>query len=73
MGEIDGFERGRMTELGGAEPPLQLALLTGRPLDVDEQTEAPLKAERGGHVGALLLWRGAVRARRHHRVFGSAS
>ena len=36
---------------GGAKPPLQLALLAGRPLGVDEQTEAFLEAESGGLVG----------------------
>ena len=43
-----GLERGRMAQLGGAEPPLQLALFAGRPLGVDEQAEALLEAEGGG-------------------------
>ena len=51
MGEVDGLEGGRMAQLGGAEPSLQLALLAGRPLGVDEQAEALLEAERGGLVG----------------------
>ena len=51
MGEVDGLERGGMAQLGGAKPPLQLALLAGRPLGVDEQTEAFLEAESGGLVG----------------------
>ena len=44
-----------MAQLGGAEPPLQLALLAGRPLGVDEETEAFLEAEGGGLVGLHLL------------------
>ena len=37
VGEVDGLEGGRMAQLGGAEPALQLALLAGRPLGVNEQ------------------------------------
>ena len=58
VGEVDGLERGRMAQLGGVEPSLQLALLAGRPLGVDEQAEAFLEAERGGLVGLDLLLAG---------------
>ena len=58
VGEVDGLEGGRMAQLGGAEPPLQFALLAGRPLGVDEQAEAFLEAERGGLVGLDLLLAG---------------
>ena len=50
MGEINGLARGGMAQLGGVEPPLELALLAGSPLGVDEQTEAFLEAERGAFL-----------------------
>ena len=46
--EVDGLKGGGMAQLGGAEPPLELALLAGRPLGVDEEAEAFLEAEGGG-------------------------
>ena len=55
VGEVDGLERRRVAELGGVESPLQLALLAGGPLGVDEETEALLEGERGGLVGLDLL------------------
>ena len=55
VGEVDGLERRRVAELGGMESPLQLALLAGGPLGVDEETEALLEGERGGLVGLHLL------------------
>jgi len=54
VGEVDGLEGGRMAQLGGAQPPLELALLAGRPLGVDEEAEAFLEAEAGG-LGRLEL------------------
>ena len=35
-----------MAQLGSAEPALELALLAGRPLGVDEEAEAFLEAAR---------------------------
>ena len=58
MGEVDGLESGRMAQLGGAQAPLELALLAGRPLGVDEQAEALLEAERSGLGGLDLLLAG---------------
>ena len=55
VGEVDGLERRRVAELGGMESPLQLALLAGGPLGVDEETEALLEGERDGLVGLHLL------------------
>ena len=55
VGEVDGLERGREAELGGVESPLQLALLAGGPLGVDEESETLLEGERGGLVGLHLL------------------
>ena len=55
MGEVDGLEGGGMTQLGGAEPAVELALLAGRPLGVDEEAEAFLEGEGGGLVGPELV------------------
>ena len=58
MGEVDGLERGRVAQLGRLQAPLQLALLAGCPLGVDEQAEPLLEAERGGLVGLARLYFG---------------
>ena len=44
MGEGDGLEGGGMTQLGGAEPAVELALLAGRPLGVDEEADGERSA-----------------------------
>ena len=57
-GEVDGFERRRVAQLGRLQAPLELALLAGRPLGIDQQAEPLLEAERGGLVGVELLLEG---------------
>ena len=68
MGEVDGLESGRMAQLGGAQAPLELALLAGRPLGVDEQAEALLEAERSGLGGLDLLLAGVGHRAELHGV-----
>ena len=53
--QVDGLEVGGMARLGGAEPAVELALLAGRPLGVDEEAEAFLEGEGGGLVGPELV------------------
>ena len=55
VGEVDGLERCGVAQLGRPETPLELALLAGRPLGVDEQAEPLVEAEHGGLVGLDLL------------------
>ena len=54
MGVVDGFERRLIAQLGRVEAPFELALLAGRPLGVDEQTETLFEAERGGLGGSRV-------------------
>ena len=68
VGEVDGLERGRMSQLGGAEPPLELALLAGRPFGVDEQAEAFLEGEGGGLVGLELVVAGVGHGAELHGI-----
>ena len=68
VGEVDGFERRRVAQLRGMEAALQLALLAGGPLGVDEQPEALLEAERGGLVGLQLLLEGVGHRAQLHGV-----
>ena len=68
MGEVDGLESGRMAQLGGAQAPLELALLAGRPLGVDEQAEALLEVERSGLGGLDLLLAGVGHRAELHGV-----
>ena len=68
MGEVDGFEGGGMTQLGGAKPAVELALLAGRPLGVDEEAEAFLEAEGGGLVGPELVVAGVGHGAELHGV-----
>ena len=68
MGEVDGLEGGRMAQLGGAEPALELALLAGRPIGVDEEAEAFLEAEGGGLGGLDLLLAGVGHGAELHGV-----
>ena len=55
MGEVDGLERRCVAELGRLQPPLELALLPGRPLGVDQEAEAVLEAEHGRVVAVPLV------------------
>ena len=57
-GEVDGFERRRVAQLGRLQAPLELALLAGRPLGIDQQAEPLLEVERGGLIGVELLLEG---------------
>ena len=57
-----------MAQLGGAEPPLELALLASRPLGVDEEAEAFLKGEGGGLVGLELVLAGVGHRAELHGV-----
>ena len=68
MGEVDGFERRRVAQLGRVETPLQLALLAGRPLGVGQQTESLLEAECGGLAGLQLLLEGVGHRAQLHGV-----
>ena len=55
VGEVDGLERGGITELGRLQPQGRLPLLAGGPLGIDQETEAFLEAQRGGIAGPELL------------------
>ena len=68
MSEVDGLERCRVAQLGRLQAPFELALLAGRPLGVDEQTEPVLEAERGGLVGLELFLEGVGHRAELHRV-----
>ena len=68
MGEVDRFERRRIAQLGGVQPPLKLALLAGRPLGVDQQAEPLLEAEGGGLVGLELFLDGVGHRAQLHGV-----
>ena len=68
MGEVDGFERRRVTHLGCVEVPLQLALLAGRPFGVGQQTATLLEAERRGLAGLQLLLEGVGHRAELHGV-----
>ena len=67
-GEVDGFERRRIAELGRAQPPGELALLAGTPFRVDQQTQAFLEAERGGLSAAQLLLDGLGQGAELHGI-----
>ncbi len=68
MSEVDGLKGSGMAQLGGVEAPLELALLAGRPLGVDEEAEAFLEAEGGGLVGLELMVAGVGHRTELHRV-----
>ena len=56
VGEVDRLKRGGgIAELGRVQPSLELPLLAGGPLGVDQQPEAVLKAERGGVIAVERL------------------
>ena len=57
-----------MAQLGGVEAPLELALLAGRPLGVDEEAEAFLEAEGGGLAGLELMVAGVGHRAELHGV-----
>ena len=57
-----------MAQLVGAGRPLQLALLAGRPLGVDEQAEALLEAKGGGLGGLELMVAGVGHGDELHGV-----
>ena len=67
-GEVDGFERRRVAQLGRLQVRLELALLAGRPLGIDQQAQPLLEAERGGLVGVELLLEGVGHRAELHRV-----
>ena len=64
VGEVDGLEGGRIAEFRRPEPPLERALLPRRPLGIDQEAEALLKAERGCLVAVALVLDGLGPARR---------
>ena len=68
MGEVDGFERRQVTQLGCVEAPLQLALLAGRPFGVGQQTERSSKPSGGGLAGLQLLLQGVGHRAELHGV-----
>ena len=68
MGEVDGFERCRVAQLGRLQTPLQLALFAGGPFGLDQQTETLLEAERGGLAGLQLLLQGVGQRAQLHGV-----
>ena len=67
-GEVDRFERRRIAQFGRLEAPLQLALLAGGRLGVDQQAEALLEAERGGLARLQLLLEGVGHPAELHGV-----
>ena len=69
MAEVDGLEGGgRVAQRRRLQPPGELALLAGGPLEIDEQAEAVFEAQRGGLVGAELLKERLGQGGEFHRV-----
>ena len=68
VGEVDGLERGGIAELGGPQPPLQLALLARRPLRIDQEADTVLEAERSRVIAVELLLEGLGHGAEFHGV-----